>query len=184
MSTTLAAAVLATTVRLMASHAYAEGAPPGFSGGFKEESCHACHFEAEPNSGGGRLAIEGVPAKFTAGQRYTLTITLTRAGMKRAGFQFTARFKDSGAQAGRVAAGAGETQRVGVETQSGVQYAGQKEPGSSVKETDSMRWTIEWTAPDRGSPVIFHVAANAADGNERADGDFVYTASADSLPPG
>ena len=50
-STTLAAAVVATTVRLVASHAYAEGAPPGFSGGFKEDSCHACHFHAEPNSG-------------------------------------------------------------------------------------------------------------------------------------
>ena len=53
MSTTLAAAVVATTVRLVASHAYAEGAPPGFSGGFKEDSCHACHFHAEPNSGAG-----------------------------------------------------------------------------------------------------------------------------------
>ena len=63
-STTLAAAVLATTVRLVASHAYAEGAPPGFSGGFKEESCHACHFHAELNSGGGRVTIEGVPATF------------------------------------------------------------------------------------------------------------------------
>jgi hypothetical protein len=182
-TTPLAAAVIATTVRLMASHAYAEGAPPGFSGGFKEESCHACHFEAEPNSGGGRLAIEGVPAKFAAGQRYTLTITLTRAGMKRAGFQFAARFKEGGAQAGRLAAGPGEAERVGVETQSGIQYAGQKQPGSSVKEADSMRWTVEWTAPERGGPVIFHVAANAADGNERADGDFVYTMTGESAPP-
>ena len=84
MSATLAA-VLATALRLVASHAYAEGAPPGFSGGFKEDSCHACHFHAEVNSGGGRVRIEGVPAQFVAGQRYTLTVTLTRAGMKRAG---------------------------------------------------------------------------------------------------
>ena len=41
----------------------------------------------------------------------------------------------------------------------------------------------EWTAPDRGGPVIFHVAANAADGNESAAGDFVYTASGESAPP-
>jgi hypothetical protein len=179
-TTTLAAAVFATTVRLMASHAYAEGAPPGFSGGFKEESCHACHFEAEPNSGGGRVAIEGVPATFAAGQRYTLTVTLTRAGMKRAGFQLTARFKSNGAQAGVLAPG--EKERVAVETQGGVQYAGQKLAGSSVAEGDTAQWTIEWTAPDRG-PVIFHVSANAADGNERADGDFIYTASAESTPP-
>ena len=184
MSVTLAAAVLATSVRLVASHAYADGAPPGFSGGFKEESCHACHFHAEPNSGGGRVTIEGVPAKFAAGERYTLTITLTRAGMKRAGFQLAARFKDSGAQAGTLAPSSADGERVKVEkTQSGVQYAGQKQAGSSVDAGDTARWTIEWTAPDHAGPVMFHVAANAADGNESADGDFVYTASSESAPP-
>ena len=180
MSTTLAAAVLATTVRLVASHAYAEGAPPGFSGGFKEESCHACHFHAEPNSGGGRVTIEGVPRGSRPDKRYTLTVTLTRSGMKRAGFQLAARFKDSGAQAGTLSPGPDEGERVRVESQGGVQYAGQKQAGSSVGAADAARWTIEWTAPDRGGPVIFHVAANAADGNESADGDFVYTQSVGS----
>jgi hypothetical protein len=182
-SASLAAAVLATSVRLIASHAYAEGAPPGFSGGFKEESCHACHFHEELNAGGGRVAIEGVPATFAAGDRYTVTVTLTRAGMKRAGFQLTARFKDSGAQAGTLAAGPGEGERVGVDRQGSVQYAGQKKAGSAPGAADAARWTIEWTAPDRGGPVIFHVSANAADGNESADGDFVYTATGESAPP-
>jgi hypothetical protein len=181
-STTLAA-VLATTLRLVVSHPYAEGAPPGFSGGFKEDSCHACHFHAEVNSGGGRVTIEGVPAQFAAGERYTLTVTLTRAGMKRAGFQLAARFTQGGAQAGTLAPGPAEQGRVGVEIQGGVQYAGQKKSGSSVSSDDAVRWTIEWTAPDRGGPVIFHAAANAADGNESADGDFVYTATATSAPP-
>jgi hypothetical protein len=182
-STTLAAALLATSVRLAVSHGYAEGAPPGFSGGFKEESCHACHFNAEPNSGGGRVTIEGVPARFAAGERYTLTVTLTRAGMKRAGFQLGARFKESGAQAGTLAPARSEAERVKVETQGNVQYAGQNKAGSSVAAGDAARWTIEWTAPNRGGPVIFHVAANAADGNDSADGDFVYTANSESAPP-
>jgi hypothetical protein len=178
----LAAAVLAITVRLVPSPAYAQGAPPGFSGGFKEESCHACHFHAEPNSPGGRLTIEGVPARFAAGERYTLTVTLTRAGMKRAGFQLAARFKDDGAQAGTLTPGTGDGERVGVEGQD-VQYAGQKQAGAPVDEADTARWTIEWTAPDRGGPVIFHVSANAADGNDSADGDFVYTATGESAAP-
>jgi hypothetical protein len=182
-STTLATALLATSVRLAMSHAYAEGAPPGFSGGFREESCHACHFHAEPNSGGERVTIDGVPAKFAAGERYTLTVTLTRAGMKRGGFQLAARVKDSGAQAGTLAPARGDAERVKVETQSNVQYAGQKQAGSSVAAGEVARWTIEWTAPDRGGAVIFHVAANAADGNESAEGDFVYTASGESAPP-
>ena len=182
MSTTLAAAVLTTTMRLMASHGYVDGAPPGFSGGFNEDTCRACHFDADLNSGSGRVTIEGLPARFAAGRRYMLTITLTHAGMKRAGFQLTARFKNDGAQAGTLAPGSSERERVAVETQDIVQYAGQKVAGSSVTAGDATRWTIEWTAPDRDGPVVVHVAANAADGNERAAGDFVYTASGESAP--
>lgn len=183
MSPTLAAAVLVTSVRLVASHAYAEGAPPGFSGGFKEESCHACHFHEELNSSGGRVTIEGVPAKFESGQRYLLTVTLTRAGMKRSGFQLAARFKDGGEQAGTLAPGPADGERVKVEKQSGVQYAGQRQAGAAVNSNDTARWAIEWTAPDRGGTVIFHASANAADGNQSADGDFVYTAVGESAPP-
>jgi hypothetical protein len=179
---TLAAAVLASTMRLVAAHAYAEGAPPGFSGGFTEESCHACHFHEPLNTGGGRVTLEGVPSSFEAGQRYTLTITLTRAGMKRAGFQLATRFKDSGVQAGTLVPGPGEGERVAVEIQSGVQYAGHRKAGSSVSAADATRWTLEWIAPDRGGPVSVHVSANAADGNESADGDFVYTAVSESAP--
>jgi hypothetical protein len=181
-SVTLAAAVLATTMRMMASHQYAEGAPPGFSGGFKEESCHACHFHAEPNAPGGQLTIEGLPTKFVAGEKYLLTITLTRNSMRRAGFQLAARFKDRGAQAGTLEPGAGENERVKVESQGGLQYAGQKIAGVPVNGA-AAKWTIEWTAPAHGGPVIFHAAANAADGNESADGDFVYTTTGESLPP-
>ena len=57
--------------------------------------------------------------------------------MKRAGFQLAARFKDSGAQAGTLAPGSGEAERVRVEAQSGVQYAGQKKAGSSVGAADA-----------------------------------------------
>ena len=122
-----------------------------------------------------------MPASFEVGQRYTLSVTLTRAGMKRAGFQLATRFKDTGAQAGTLAPGPGEGERVTVESQSGVQYASQKKGGSSVSAADATQWTIEWIAPDRGGPVIVHVSANAADGNESADGDFVYTAASESV---
>ena len=180
MSAPIAATALVATMRLMASHEYAEGAPPGFSGGFKEESCHACHFHGELNAAPGNVTISGVPEKFTPGQRYTLTVTLTRAGMKRAGFQLTSRFKDGGAQAGVLAS---EGPQVGVDTQGGIQYAGQKRAGSSVETPDTARWSMVWTAPERTGPLVFHVAANAADGNESADGDFVYTTSVESIPP-
>jgi hypothetical protein len=180
-STSLAAALVATTMRLVASHEYAEGAPAGFTGGFKEDTCRACHFSAELNSGGGRVTIEGLPATFAAGERYTLTVTLTQSGMKRAGFQLAARFKESGAQAGVIAPAVGETDRVGVANQEGMQYAGQTKAGSSVV-ADATKWTIEWTAPAASGPVIVHVSANAADGNETTNGDVIYTAVGESAP--
>jgi hypothetical protein len=105
---------------------------------------------------------------------------LRRAGMMLAGFQLSARLKDGGAQAGTLAPGPGEGERVAIASQAGVQYAGQSKAGASVGGPDLARWTIEWLAPDRGGPVVFHVAANAADGNDSADGDFVYTAIAES----
>lgn len=190
MSAAVAAALLAAGLRLAASHEvsldrpsgpvglvgkYAEGAPPGFSGGFREESCHACHFHETPNAAPGRLVIEGAPASFAPGERYTLTITLTRTGMKRAGFQLTARAQDSGAQSGSLAPGGQDATRVKVETQGGVQYAGHNIAGSTIGDDGSARWSVEWTAPAATGVVIFNVAANAADGDERVDGDVVYT---------
>jgi hypothetical protein len=159
-------------VRPVSSHGYAEGAPPGFSGGFTEQSCDACHFHAAPNSGPGRLALEGVPERFVPGERYPLTVSLTHAGMTFAGFQLAARFTDDGTQAGTLAPA---DDRVGVDAQSGVQYAGQRREGAAA--TDAARWTIHWTAPSATRAVVFHVAANAANGDERADGDFVYSTS-------
>jgi hypothetical protein len=182
-SGSLAAALLATTVRLVASHAYPDGAPPGFSGGFKEDSCHACHFDAEPNAGPGRVTLEGVPARFAPGERYTVTVILRHPGMKLAGFQLAARFKDGGAQAGTIAADPADAERVGVEMQGGVQYAGQKKAGAAAATGDAAQWTVVWTAPKEGGAVTFHVAANAANGNESTGGDVVYTTTAETAPP-
>jgi hypothetical protein len=180
-TSTFATALVVTSLRLVASHAYADGAPTGFSGGFKEDSCHACHFHAEPNSGPGSVTIEGVPPTFAPGKPYPVTITLRRPGMKLAGFQLTTRAADSGVQAGGIAPGAGDSERVGVEISGGVHYAGHKKAGTAVT-ADAASWTIVWTAPTSSGPVAFHVSANAADGNESADGDFVYTATAQSAP--
>jgi hypothetical protein len=167
-------------IRPAASHGYAEGAPPGFTGGFAEQSCDACHFHAAPNTGPGKLTIEGVPDRFIPGQAYRVTIALRQPGMKLAGFQLSARFKDDGAQAGTLATERASDTRVGIETQSGVQYAAQRREGAAVVAPNESRWTLTWTAPSATRTVVFHVAANGANGDERADGDYVYAISAES----
>ena len=202
-----AAALLAASMRLVASHevfldrpsgpvgtpgphradfarwgGYADGAPPGFSGGFREESCHACHFHETLNAAPGKLAIDGLAAQFTPGQRYTLTITLTREGMKRAGFQLAARFKDDGAQAGTLVVGSTDARRVKLENQGGVLYAGHNQAGSEIADGGKVRWSVDWIAPIGRRAVMINVAANAADGDDRVDGDFIYTAVFEAAP--
>lgn len=186
-------------MRPVASHAYAEGAPPGYTGGFTEQACDACHFHAAPNAGPGRLTIDGVPDRFIAGQAYRITIALSQPAMKLAGFQLSARFKDDGAQAGTLATEPDSDTRVGIDSQSGVQYAGQRRDGAALVTPNESRWTLMWTAPlddARGCPepcrrappatrtVVFHVAANGANGDERADGDYVYTLARETQPSG
>jgi hypothetical protein len=175
-------AVLAAPRTLAARTAYPEGAPPGFAGGFGEQSCHACHFHAEPNSAPGRVTISGVPDRYAAGERYTLSVTLTRPALKRAGFQLTARVSGAGAQAGTLTVDATEEKRVAIEIQGDVQYASQRKDGTEPLTPDETRWSVVWTAPQTQVPVSFDVAANAADGDGTVEGDFVYTVSAQTHP--
>lgn len=174
--TTMVGVIWGATTPTARSRAYAEGAPPGFSGGFGEGSCHACHFHAEPNSGPGRLTVSGVPERYVAGESYTITVTLTRPGLKLAGFQLTARAKDGGAQAGTLAPAPTENNRVGVDVQRDIQYLNQRREGSAPVGADTARWSLVWTAPQTSGLVTFHVAANAADGDGTAEGDYVHTA--------
>lgn len=182
------AALFATAVFLAAgpatspAAAYADGAPPGFSGGFGESSCDACHFEAAVNTPPGRVTLTGVPERYVPGGRYPLAITLSRPGMLIGGFQLAARFDGNGTQAGTLAPGPGEDQRIRIEPGK-IQYANQRQAGTDLAEPGSAKWTVLWTAPTSPGTVRFHVAANAADKDEAARGDYVYTAAATSRAP-
>lgn len=173
----------AALVAAAAPHSpYRDGPPPGFSGGFGESSCHACHFSAEPNDSAGALRVEGVGEAFVPGRSYPITVALSRPEMAAAGFQLTARFADGGAQAGELSVDSADAGRMTVTTDRAVEYAHQLGPGSTPSGRDSARWVVRWTAPAGGGAVLFHVAANAADGDGSASGDYVYTAERTTRP--
>jgi hypothetical protein len=185
----LAAVVTASPSASTALHAppalrYADGAPPGFSGVFGENSCHACHFEAAVNTRPGHVTIDGVPDRFVPGALYPLTITLQRPGMKTGGFQLAARFKDNGAQAGALGVDPADSERVKIESKDDVQYANQRTSGSGLTSPDAVRWTVLWTAPARRGTVSLDVAANAGNKDEGASGDYVFTVVRESEPVG
>ena len=177
------AAVLLAAIGPASSRAaaYADGAPPGFTGGFGEAACDACHFEAAVNTKPGQLTLTGVPERFVAGERYPLTVTLSRPGMAMGGFQLSARLETDGAQAGTLAPGPGEEERIRIEPGK-VQYANQRQGGTPLAEPGTAKWTVMWTAPATPGTVVVHAAANAADKDEAARGDYVYTTAATSRP--
>lgn len=158
--------------------AYADGAPPGFTGGFGESACDACHFDHDVNAEPGQLTLTGVPERYTPGARYTLTVTLARPEMKSGGFQLAARMESGGSQAGTLAPAPGEEKRIAIDAASGIDYARQRRDGAAPAPPGIARWELAWTAPTAPGAVQFNVAANAADGDDAARGDYVYTAVA------
>ena len=60
----------------------------------------------------------------------------------------------------------------------GIQYVNQRLDGTSLAEPGTAKWTVVWTAPKGAGNVVFHAAGNAADKDEAARGDYVYTVAA------
>lgn len=153
---------------------FVDGPPAAHTGGFGEPTCHACHFDHRLDDPAGGVRLGGVPHRYVPGRAYTITITLHREGLRRGGFELAVRFAD-GRQAGSLRP---LDERVALADSLGIRYARQTRAGTSPAAPDTARWRLEWVAPSGGSTVLFHVAANAADGDDSALGDFIYLASA------
>ncbi len=181
----VAAVISVVAVAVSAAFAlpgYPDMPPLGHTGGFGEPTCTACHFEGEPNDPAGSLEITGVPAEYTPGATYTLTISLARPGLAVGGFQLAARFA-TGESAGRPAGTLSAVDaRVGVsrDDATGVSYAHHVAAGIVPEAPGSIRWQLEWTAPAEGGAVVFHAAANAADDDQSPFGDWIYTTSVET----
>jgi hypothetical protein len=176
--------------------ANSDGPLPGFTGGFGEPTCHACHFDAPEDPGAGELVLAGVPEAYEPGAEYAVTVTLRDPRLERAGFQLTARFAGeeggpaAGSQAGRLLppeprGGSGAEARVEVveHRKPPVLYARQTRAGSAPVAGHEAAWTVTWIAPEKPvGPVHFHAAANAANDDDSEFGDVIHRASARSEP--
>ena len=169
---------LLTTLLVAASPPYAayrDGPPPGFSGGFGEPSCDACHFSEPLNDPAGYLEIAVPGESYVGGRSYPISISLGRPKLAAGGFQLTARFAEGGGQAGVLSVEPNSAERVALVVDREIEYAFQGAGGSVPTGPDRIAWTVLWTAPVSGGTVHFHVAANAGNGDENASGDFIYT---------
>ena len=168
--------------------AYVDGPPVAHTGGFGNETCHACHFENDLDAPGGSLSLDGVPVTFDPSATYRITVSLERPGMGRAGFQLAARLGEAdGASepAGALQALDGDERVQVIAGPDGLTYAQHSEPGTTLTGPDATSWTFEWRSPADGTTsVTFHAAANAANDDASEFGDFIYTASATTRAAG
>ena len=67
---------------------------------------------------------------------------------------------------------------VTIRAHDGIDYVQHTREGSAVDAGNVTVWQVHWTAPAASDPVIFHVAANNANGDDSPLGDFIYTAEA------
>jgi hypothetical protein len=178
--------IVVLAAAIMLSTAFKEGPYPNVTGGFGEQTCRLCHFDNALNAPGGSLTLVGVPAAFTPGVAYPITVTLAREDMRRGGFEIAARFasgKQKGHQAGVWKLTDNRTQLIPGAVDKKLTFVQHNLAGSRTATAGSSSWTIEWTAPpDAAAPVQFNVAANASNNDDSPLGDYIYVRSTRSMP--
>lgn len=172
-----AALVLSTLAATFGRSSYPEAPPPAHTGGFGEPTCHACHFDSVPQPASEALDVRGLPSSgYTPGESYRLTVTLTREGMGRAGFQLAIRFADGpdrGAQAGTLKSDDARTE-ITIDGTPPVQYIHHTRAGTALTSAGTAAWSFTWIAPDGDAPISIDVSANAANDDASEFGDYVY----------
>ena len=170
----------------LAASAFKEGPYPNVTGGFGEQSCHLCHLDNPVNAPGGSVTLDGIPPSFSAGQTYSITVTVNRDGMRRGGFEIAARFasgKQKGKQAGVWKPLDARVQLIPGAVDKVLTFVQHNLAGSRVAATGANSWTIDWTAPQpSAAPVQFNVAANASNNDDSPLGDYIYVKTMKSVP--
>ena len=178
--------VAIVTMLPIAALAFKEGPYPNVTGGFGEQSCHLCHLDNPVNAPGGAVSLEGVPSAYAAGQTYEVTVTISRDGLRRGGFEIAARFasgRQRGKQAGIWKPVDNRVQLIPGAVDKVLTFVQHNLAGSRVPATGANKWTVEWTAPESATaPVQFNVAANASNNDDSPLGDYIYLKSVRVAP--
>jgi hypothetical protein len=186
MSRILIRAALFVVAVPLATAAFKEGPYPNVAGGFGEQSCHLCHLDNPVNDREGEVTLTGVPQTYVPRERYPITVSLRRDGLRRGGFEIAARFasgKSKGRQAGSWMPQDARVQLIPGAVDKALTFVQHNLMGSRVTETGTTTWTVEWTAPAAAAgPVQFNVAANASNNDDSPLGDYIYLRMMRSIP--
>ena len=169
----------------LALSAFEEGPYPNVTGGFGEESCHTCHLDNPVNAPGGTLNISGVPPAYAPGQTYDITVGVARGGLRRGGFELSARYasgKQRGRQAGSWRLPDARMQIVPSQVDPALQFVQHTLTGTRAAMRGQLSWTVRWIAPTTGGPVQFNAAGNASNDDDSPLGDYIYLKTSRTVP--
>jgi len=146
-----------------AAPAFPDGAPWGAANPGADQNCATCHFDAGPILDSAALAIEGLPLRPAPGTKYELRLTFDDPDTVVAGFQLFAQMANQ--QAGAFASSAANVEFIGSAIRSTT--PANNESGNS--------WDFEWHTPaEIESPIIFYIAASAANDDGSPFGDTIH----------
>ena len=178
-----------------AVHAFGNQAPPLSRTGAPsfgstipaEPTCMLCHRPDATIPRTGAITVTGLPASYTPGQEYTLTVAVAHPGRLKFGFELTV-LDSTGKQAGTLANVDTVKTTVRTATFNGLtrQYVSHAGGAASTTVTtgDKNEWSIKWTAPatSTGKLGVF-AAGNATNTGGSNAGDVVYPFSQILQPP-
>lgn len=162
------------------AHAFSSGPPLAHTGAPGEQTCIECHGSFSINSGGGSVAITGLPDSYTPGTKYSLTVTVSQNGRRRWGFQTTA-LADDGSFVGSFTSTNGAFTQIRNQSVSGKvrTYINHTSSGTQNGTQNTASFRFDWTAPATAvGQVTFYVCGNAANGDGSSGGDNIYTTTA------
>jgi len=143
----------------------ANGSPGNYSG-VNGSNCTSCHSTNPLNNGSGSVVITmidssgNIDSTYIPGKKYTVTIKVKRSGSLRWGFAAAAK---------TVSGTTLNFSKLSGNTKINSGYATQ-----SNDLTDS--FALSWTAPVKGTgDVNIYACGNAANGNGKKSGDYIYT---------
>lgn len=158
------------------------GPPLGFTGAPGEGNCTGCHYTFALNSGGGKVEISGLPASYTPGQSYTVTVTLTHPTARAWGFELTA--LDASGTSATVGALTVTNSTTVLKRDSNASgklrtyLSHNDETGIAKGKTGSNSWSFSWTAPAASAgDITFYAVGNAANNQISPEDDYIYTNS-------
>jgi len=159
--------------------ASASGPTASVTGAPGEGNCTGCHVGEPVNSGGGSVAISGLPTNYLPNHEYPITVTTSQFNAVVYGFEMTAIDK-GGAAAGSYILPVQSPMQLqiidGMVNDIQRFYVEHTANGIGSMQPNFRSWTFTWKAPaTRTGKIGFYAAGNGGNGDGDNTGDFIYT---------